>query len=324
MKKYIYDIEMISTLFTNGVSISAISKKTNIPIGSVRKKLKKLGYDTSRKIVVNCNHNAFEKFTKESCYWAGFIAADGNIYKNRLSINLSIKDENHLIQFKKFLVSDCRFFYLDKFINGKTLKHCQFYLNSKKIKNDLENNFKIVPRKTRILEIPLIVDIDLIRHFIRGYFDGDGSISWHKDNNKPRIEFASGSLIFINWVQEILTKNINGIGNPSILQDKKWGTYKLDYNGFQVIDIMNWLYEGSDETNRLDRKFNRFIDYKEKVGEIKKNNEEKEKLMIEKHKQICLLRKNGLTYKEISKITNYSVSSCCIICKKTEFNVLSQ
>ena len=33
----------------------------------------------------------FEKYTKESCYWAGFIAADGNISIKEDSVNIHLE-----------------------------------------------------------------------------------------------------------------------------------------------------------------------------------------------------------------------------------------
>ena len=43
--------------------------------------------------------------TEEKAYWLGFLYADGNISTigNRLEMNLSIKDLDHMFKFKRFL-----------------------------------------------------------------------------------------------------------------------------------------------------------------------------------------------------------------------------
>ena len=69
-----------------------------------------------------------------------------------------------------------------------------------KIFNDL-GNLNCIPRKTfKIDSIPNGVPYNLISHFIRGYFDGDGSVNFNKDK----------SLIFqIVGQEEFLIKNKN-------------------------------------------------------------------------------------------------------------------
>lgn len=43
------------------------------------------------------NENYFEKIDSENkAYWIGFISADGNVYKNKLSIELNNKDDELL------------------------------------------------------------------------------------------------------------------------------------------------------------------------------------------------------------------------------------
>lgn len=49
------------------------------------------------------NENYFENIdNKNKAYWLGFIAADGNVYGNKLSIELNSKDEGHLKIFRRF------------------------------------------------------------------------------------------------------------------------------------------------------------------------------------------------------------------------------
>ena len=47
---------------------------------------------------------------------------------------------------------------------------------------------------------------DLIRHFIRGYFDGDGSIYQNKTKNLKSFNVVSASLTFINSIINVFEK----------------------------------------------------------------------------------------------------------------------
>mgnify|MGYP002625860766 CR=1 FL=1 len=55
-----------------------------------------------------------------------------------------------------------------------------FSVSSPKMKVDLIR-LGAIPNKSLILEFPKDIPNDLIRHFVRGYFDGDGCISKNED-----------------------------------------------------------------------------------------------------------------------------------------------
>lgn len=55
------------------------------------------------------NRNFFESINTESqAYWAGFIAADGNVRKDflKMRIELNIKDKNHLFKLREDIQGD--------------------------------------------------------------------------------------------------------------------------------------------------------------------------------------------------------------------------
>src|ERR1035437_6230433 len=56
--------------------------------------------------IYGVNDNYFNAPSNENCYWAGFIAADGNIHskkKRLLRLKLQEKDKNHLEKYIKCL-----------------------------------------------------------------------------------------------------------------------------------------------------------------------------------------------------------------------------
>ena len=87
------------------LSNSEISKKYNIHRMNVQKILKDNNVNLRKRTPgIKVDHIFFESYNPYSCYWAGFILADGYVRtekRNLLSIKLSIKDLSHLEKFKE-------------------------------------------------------------------------------------------------------------------------------------------------------------------------------------------------------------------------------
>ena len=154
----------------------------------------------------------FEKIdTEEKAYWLGFMYADGYIvnYKSKgygersCGITLSIKDENHLKKFKTSIkATNPLNYYRKKNTNSEFVR---LLLKSEKTVLDLINK-GCVPQKTKILKFPSNETIpkNLLRHFIRGYFDGDGSIALTKDNRNDNLMYRINIVGTKNFVENLL------------------------------------------------------------------------------------------------------------------------
>ena len=97
-------------------------------------------------------------------------------------------------------------------------------------------------------------------HFIRGVYDGDGSISGNKRRN---LQLAiAGNKPFLKQIQEILVKecDLNEVG----IYPLKSRAYKLQYTGIQIFRILNFIYKNSNSTMRLNRKYEKFLYFKKK------------------------------------------------------------
>lgn len=99
-----------------------------------------------------------------------------------------------------------------------------------------------VPCKSLVLEFPKL-DSQYHSHFIRGYFDGDGSISRNKNNNQLRIEVV-GTMNVMSHIRDILVERCNVPQNKIC---KKENIYALRYGGnIQVPRIGEYLYNQAD------------------------------------------------------------------------------
>ena len=124
------------------------------------------------------NEKYFENVeTEKQAYILGFIYADGCVQKlpttSGLTIEQLAQDVDILYQIKYVLESTYPFLERVQSTNGK--HRFRFYVYSKKLCSDLEK-LGVVQRKSLILKFPFFIKDELLPHFIRGYFDGDGCI----------------------------------------------------------------------------------------------------------------------------------------------------
>jgi hypothetical protein len=195
-------------------------------------------------------------------YYAGLLAADGTLYKdsrNRtsLSIELTEKDKMLLTWFRvniayagPLLYTPSRTYtYKDGRVSNKN-PTWQLRINSvDQYFSDLYKWYKLTPRKSLTLEPPNITEIDHIKAFIVGYFDGDGSLMWRDDRNYYSISIV-GTEMFLQWMQEFLefyTKDQYRLRNV----DNYWILEKDGTGACRFIEFLSSL-----SLPRLDRKWN--------------------------------------------------------------------
>jgi hypothetical protein len=226
------------------------------------------------------NENFFGKYNALSCYWAGFIAADGCIStrKNQkdkfLTINLQIKDRIHLKNFIKH-INGYRLKIIERnsTINNKIFKYCSVILYNNKIVSDLKNNFNIIERKTLKLQFPDI-PIKYYLDFIRGYIDGDGCLSLHKDRQSIVLHLSFvGNESFIKRIGEIINKKYS------------FSIYKNDlccikYNFHNSIKACQKIYFPINKFC-LDRKRKKYFDLIESITNIQKSRINKKGIVID-------------------------------------------
>lgn len=219
---------------------------------AIRSKMHYLGL---KKSIYHCNYNYFETIdTEDKAYWLGFIYADGNINKaqSTLRINLQARDNFHLSKLNKCIDGNFNVRIYDEKHGDKIYPMCQILVYSTKIVRDLMDK-GVVPHKSNIITFPELRN-DLVRHFIRGYFDGDGSICERKHKKRQSdlsCSFTSGSIEFLKSLRAILFGNDI---KSYLVEDKRGEKYSLSLAGLQNPDIfLHYLYD--DSTVYLDRKY---------------------------------------------------------------------
>jgi hypothetical protein len=233
-----------------GISRAAMAEHFGIPEWKLKKLIAANSWGTKRPVIEN--ENGFDEYTEESCYWAGFLAADGCVdNKNRIRVMLKYDDVNHLEKLKTFLQSTHTIS-----INTDKYNRCSFEVTSTHMRDALEFNFNIVPNKTDKLKFPSHIPKNWLIHYLRGYFDGDGSIC-ESFSNKNSITaslyatFASGCKEFSETLFNYLCTEINLGGHLQEFKDSvKW---QLKYNTNDAIILLHYMYK--DSNVYLDRKY---------------------------------------------------------------------
>jgi len=111
------------------------------------------------------------EFDNMSCYWLGFILADGHISKvKNIQINLAIKDKEHLYELEKYVGHK-----ISKYEDNTKIR-C--IIQDKPTINQISKMFKWKTNKTKNPPvIPPIIRGDKLFSLIIGFIDGDGSVS---------------------------------------------------------------------------------------------------------------------------------------------------
>lgn len=247
------------------VSVTAIAKQFKVTPINLTNYLTTYYPDIKVCGKANFNEHIFDSIdTEEKAYWLGFIYADGTISSSPLrkeegakvqyqfELSLSSKDYNHLLKFAEFLCYDKEKVYCDEI-------RCRLSVYSKHLWNVLNCN-GCTPQKSLTLRFPkkeLFDNIFLVKHFIRGYFDGDGSITYtNEEHIIPKFHLLGTS----QFLEEIKTYlNIKDI-NLNILHPEKQSITKyIQVTGKRALSLLDILYK--DSTIYLDRKYNKYLDF---------------------------------------------------------------
>lgn len=268
--------------YEDGLSTVKIAELYNMKPSTVISRLKRAGVELrSNKINsrrYSLNHDIFSVIDNEQkAYWLGFLYADGFLNKNsnQFGISLSVKDIDHLYKFKEFIQTDAPIYTYKAnakgFSNGD---YCRILLSSDSIKNDLIKH-GCYTNKTLILDKPNIAK-ELIPHFIRGYFDGDGCItichSYKRNYDACKVSFV-GTEKLLNFINDWTLDNLNFKMKTLTKRKKDSKVFCLEfYSNKRSKAFLDSIY--CNATIYLDRKHQKYIEwfYNNKV-ELTRNSE---------------------------------------------------
>lgn len=180
------------------------------------------------------------------CYVAGFIAADGCVTGNKeIVINLAVRDREHLGKIASAVGWTGPILSYHKVKDGKTYTICRLGFRSAPMAADLAT-FGVIPAKSKTIR-PWDGPDDLLRHYYRGVFDGDGAI-YH---DKRDIWLAK--LVGSKWMCQGFADFIGRrLGFRAAVQAHS-GIFKVSFGGVvPPREVARLLYDGAAIS--LDRK----------------------------------------------------------------------
>jgi len=200
------------------------------------------------------NHNYFKEWSPNMAYILGFWFADGCISGKRIfTIKLHKKDKYLLEKImnemgsNKPLYSVCDKYYCLN-IRSKDIYEDIVKLGGKERKS-LDIEFPIVPQK-------------YMSYFIRGLWDGDGSIFLAYKRKYYKSSYTCGSKLFLEGLKNALCNNIPNI-NPKIyerknkLSENKYYNMVLCANGTRMLK--GFIYNDNNDL-KLERKYTKFME----------------------------------------------------------------
>jgi hypothetical protein len=248
--------------YGNKNTVKDLCKKYHISIPTIHNILKEnniaiRSYATYILKNVNCLKNIDDEY---KAYFLGLMYSDGCLHKNIARITLVGKEDSSVLEKLN------NYFYINKpnLQFNKKQNSYSFSIIHKNIAECLIQH-GCFRKKSLILKFPPnnSSPYELFHHFLRGYFDGDGSISINKKSKNARFRLC-GTLEFLTGVKEYIEKKLK---LPCYIMASKM-IYELcisDRTGIQ--DIQKYIYK--DSTISLDRKRIGFNDAVEIVSSNK-------------------------------------------------------
>lgn len=224
--------------------------------------------------IYNFNQNFLNELDKEEkAYFLGLMFSDGCVYKNKdwesYSIKIGQVEENKDIIYKinELLESDYPIY--TTLTGSKLFYNLEF--KSKQMYEDL-NKYGVSSCKSLVCKFPDFIPRELMPHFIRGLFDGDGCV-WEgkrkimkvKDTTKEsgyrerivhNVKFTyTGNFNFVNSLQDYLV-NVLGFKKTKLNFSKAKESKHIctmEYSGRNQLKLFyNYIYK--DASVYMERK----------------------------------------------------------------------
>ncbi len=198
-------------------------------------------------------------------YLVGVIATDGNLSPDGRHINITSKDTDWLTNIRDTFKLTCKIGKKARERLGEK-KYAVLQIGDKRFYNFLLNIGLTTNKSLSIAE--LNVPKLYFNHFLRGCFDGDGSVtsSAHplSKHQQLRIRLYSASSLFLSWIQKEISEQC-GTKGRWIISDKRRSVKALSYGKADSIIVLDFIYQKSSLC--LERKF---VIAKSFIGQVAK------------------------------------------------------
>ena len=262
----------IAKRYLSGESARGIAKSFCLDKTSILAALRRQGVGqrspAERNRLYAVDEHAFDTITEEAAYWWGFLYADGSVNKRSVILSLKWDDLDHVEKFKEFMKSEAPIKKYGHKLGCDIHYACYIGITSQHLANRM-TELGIVPHRTRFDCVKDNLSQDMIRHWIRGFFDGDGTV--YNSGGRFCVGFM-GSLEVIEWIRGCIPFVDK---NKRIHKHSISNVFYLIFSGNNISrKITDYLYSG--QTLYMDRKYNlstlipdRYIHQRDEFGKFK-------------------------------------------------------
>jgi len=221
-------------------SIKQLSKMLGRKEKAIKKRIYNFHLDyIGKREVRHVDENFFKTWNEDMAYVLGYWFADGciGVWGGGYRFTITSNDLEHLKKIQNIMGSN------HKLKPRRDDKSHTLTIGCKEIYNDI---IKLggCERKSLVAEFPDVPE-EYLRHFIRGNFDGDGSIYFRTNSDEPRISFV-GSESFIKTLN-------NKLPYHSKIEKVHENTHNIRFICEYAQDILKLMYE--DCNIYLERKY---------------------------------------------------------------------
>lgn len=271
-----HSIDEIATLYKGGSSSREIARALNVSSTTVNyyiNKAERMGLVSKRsrkqsailaqrkKRKHSIDEHFFDKIdSQEKAYILGFIYADGyNNEKNgKIEINIAESDKEILEKINASLRNSRPILTLDAYRkDGHNRQNKACIRIASRTMSDSLAKLGCKQAKSFNCKFPSYENVpeDIFNHFLRGYFDGDGCVTYSEKNNDITLSIC-GSYDFIKSLCELMNSKFDSNRNPN----KNGSIFSFTYNGIeQVKKLHDYLYRNA--TIFLERKNKNYNNY---------------------------------------------------------------
>ena len=198
-------------------------------------------------------------------YVLGVIASDGCLVQHANGshgVDITTKDYQWLYEIREVLKSTHKI--------GKKPRGYRLQIRNQIIYRSLLD-LGLTPRKSKILQLPF-VPTDMLPHFSRGVFDGDGTVWYWQDPRwrhswQMKASFYSGSRVFLKQFQVQLQQHA-GLSPGSLMTLPT--AFELRYGIADGLKLYHWMYRdaGCLCLVRKRERFEKFLALKGRKAEV--------------------------------------------------------
>lgn len=268
-------INKVVDKYENNIRYDYIAKELHMDKETVKSIIEKYGNGVRSKSdafqYYNINQHFFDEIdTPVKAYILGLLYTDGNRNKRKghyqVVLKLQDRDVDILYKIKEEMEYERPLKFIEESKNNPNSKNqYALIIDNKQIATSLEK-WGIIPNKTKTLVFPNFLPKELIPHFIRGCWDGDGTIS---HNLKEQRAGFIGTYAMCSKIREIAQDEL-GV-HFSITKTKSLtmdNLYTISIKGRkQLKKFLDYLYK--DSSIYFDRKYSyyRYMCYEEELDD---------------------------------------------------------